>query len=120
MDIMKVAAANHLKVLKRRYNAWCNWQAKWEVYWAAYMASRVRNEAGEIEWDVPAPCPVPYPKGRPSKNSKYSAYEACHFFRTHHGVTMATEDYGTVREWRNTLLALGVKNVKPLPKCNQK
>lgn len=121
--------ARHLKILKRRYNSWCNWNAKWEIYWAAFLDAAPKDAEGNVDWEAirelgrqrrDVPCSVPYPKGRPSKNSKYSAYSACHFLRNQYEIEMDKDDYGTVREWRNVLIAMGVRNVKPLPKCNEK
>lgn len=119
-DAVKLAADRYLKVLSRRYNSWCNWSAKFEAYWEAHLASRPLDKDGNPDFRSTKPSPLPYPKGRPSKNSKYAAYEACHFFRDYYNVHVDREDIGTVREWRAVLLAMGKKNVKPLPKCNQK
>lgn len=115
------------KLLKRRYDAWCRWCAKFEVYWAAKQAVRPKDPVtGEHDYSVPCPEPaVPYPARRPSKKSKYAAYEACDWFRRGLGllapVSVPAEDLGTVREWRAVLVALeGNLKVKPLPKCNEK
>jgi len=112
-------SAYWLKLLSRRYNAWCNWNAKFEVYWEASVKSRPLLDDGTPDYSSPAPCPVPYPKGRPSKNSKYSAYDACAMLRREHGIEISSKDLGTVREWRAVLVAMGRKRVKPLPKCNR-